>query len=425
MKVFGPANSLRGSTTLPGDKSISHRALLHAALSPGKSCLRNILRAGVTDSMIDCLKQLGVLFTVERDQIIVQGGLWQQPNSTLHCGNSGTTMRLLLGALANKNITATLTGTPELRRRPMARVAQPLRRMGAQIDGEIAPITVRGRPLHGIEHQSKVPSAQVKAALLLAALQADGMTTISQPTLSRDHSERMLRALGVDIRTEGNTVTLSPSHDPLPPSHILVPGDFSSAAFFITAAVLVPNSEVRFKGVGVNPTRTGFLDALSIMGADIKVENLHDVGGEPVADIIAKYSTLRAIDVNRDLVVRMIDEFPVFAVLASQAEGVTTVRNASELRLKESDRISVLAAELRKFGVSVTEYQDGFSIIGPQPIYSAQVDSHRDHRLAMSLVIAGLLATGDSKVERSEVLNESFPEFRTELASLGAQVGEI
>ena len=422
MKVCGPANGLNGTTTLPGDKSISHRALMHAALSPGTSQIRNILRAGVTDAMTHCLQQLGVLFKDEEDMLVVQGGSWQQPDTALDCGNSGTTMRLLLGALADKPFTVTLIGTSTLQRRPMQRVAKPLRQMGAYIEGEAAPLIVRGRALQGISHSSSVASAQVKSALLLAALRAKGATTIIQPTLSRDHSERMLRALGVDVRSQGSTVTLIPSGKPLPSSNLSVPGDFSSAAFVIAAAILVPDSEVRLQGIGVNPTRTGLLDALHEMGANIHIEKQHEVGGEPVADIIARHSTLRAIQVEGNLVTRMIDEFPIFAVLASQAEGTTTVRQASELRLKESDRISVITSELRKLGVTAREYQDGFSIHGPGTIIPATVDSHTDHRLAMSLAIAGMLATGETSIERAEVLNESFPGFRKRFEGLGVIV---
>lgn len=422
MRVAGPSRGLHGTTSLPGDKSISHRALLHAALSPGTSHLRNILRAGVTEAMIRCLQQLSVLFKDENDALVVQGGSWKQPDAALHCGNSGTTMRLLLGALADKPITVTLTGTSALQRRPMERVVRPLRRMGAHIEGEVAPLMVRGRPLRGIEHRTKVASAQVKAALLLAALRSQGATTIRQPALSRDHSERMLRALGVDVRSQGSTVTLVPNGAPLPPSDLSVPGDFSSAAFLIAAAVLVPDSEVRLQSVGINPTRTGLLDALREMGADIRIEKQHEVGGEPTADIVAKSSVLRAIEVRGHLVVRMIDEVPIFAVLASQAQGTTTVREASELRLKESDRISVLTDELRKLDVSAEEYPDGFSITGPRSLHAAKVDSHTDHRLALSLAVAGLLATGETSVERAEVLNESFPGFEKRLESLGATV---
>ena len=423
MKVYGPSKGLRGAITLPGDKSISHRALLHAALSPGTSRLSNVLRAGVTESLIRCLQQLGVLFTDESDALTIRGGSWKQPDDALHCGNSGTTMRLLLGALAAKPIAVTLTGTVGLQKRPMERVARPLRQMGACVEGEMAPLTVRGGSLRGIECHTSVASAQVKSALLLAALQADGVTRIRQPSLSRDHSERMLRALGVDIRSHENTVTLIPDGKLLPPSDLILPGDFSSASFFIAAAVLIPDSEVRMQGVGVNPTRTGLLDALYEMGAEIQLENHHEVGGEPVADIIAKHSTLRAIEVGGDMVVRMIDEFPVFAVLASQAEGTTRVRDASELRLKESDRISVLAGELHKLNVSTTEYSDGFAITGPQSVSASNVDSHTDHRIAMSLVIAGLLARGRTTLDRAEAMSESFPGFKQKIIELGADIG--
>ncbi len=421
MKLCGPAGALRGSTDLPGDKSISHRALLHAALSPHESRLQNVLRAGVTAAMMACLRQLGVSIEGEGSDLTVYGGVWRTPDSPLNCGNSGTTMRLLLGGLAGMPLEVELTGTDGLQRRPMGRVARPLRAMGASISADNAPLIVRGGGLMGREHHLQVPSAQVKAALLLAALQAEGPTTIHQPASSRDHSERMLRELGINVLSSANAVRLHPDGRPLPPTRLTVPGDFSSAAFLIAAAVMLPGSQVRLRGVGVNPTRTGLLDALSEMGANISIDNLRKNGGEPVADITARYSHLRAVEVHGELVVRMIDEFPVFAVLATQAEGVTTVRDAEELRVKESDRISALAAELRRMGIAIIERTDGFSINGPQQLSAATVNSRADHRLAMSLAVAALLAQGESTVERAEAVHESFPGFASALRELGAE----
>ena len=422
MKLRGPAGALRGSAELPGDKSISHRALLHAALSPHESRLQNVLRAGVTAAMIDCLRKLGVSIEGTGSDLSVRGGAWQQPTAPLDCGNSGTTMRLLLGALAGMPLQVELTGTPGLQCRPMGRVTRPLREMGASISADNAPLSVNGGGLRGSEHHLPVASAQVKAALLLAALHADGPTTIHQPAPSRDHSERMLRELGIDVRSSANAVRLHPSRRPLPPTRLTVPGDFSSAAFLIAAAVLLPGSAVRLRRVGVNPTRTGLLDALNAMGADISIENQRESGGEPVADITARHSRLRAVEVRGDLVVRMIDEFPIFAVLATQAEGVTTVSDAAELRVKESDRISALVAELQRMGIAISERPDGFNLSGPQQLSAATVDCHADHRLAMSLAVGALLAPGESSVQRAGAVHESFPAFAHTLRALGAEV---
>ena len=422
MKLRGPARALRGSTELCGDKSISHRALLHAALSPHESRIQNVLRAGVTAAMIDCLRKLGVSIEGEGTDLKVRGGVWRQPNGPLHCGNSGTTMRLLLGALAGMPLQVALTGTPGLERRPMGRVVRPLRHMGAFISADRAPLSISGGGLRGCEHHLQIASAQVKSSLLLAALQAEGPTTIYQPAHSRDHSERMLRKLGIDVQSTANSVRLHPNGRPLPPTNLTVPGDFSSAAFLIAAAVLVPGSNVHIRGIGVNSTRTGLLDMLSAMGADISIENRRERGGEPVADITARHSRLRAVKVRGELVVRMIDEFPVFAVMATQAEGTTTVKDASELRVKESNRISALASELGQMGVSITERPDGFVVSGPQQLSAATVDSQSDHRLAMSLAIAAMLADGESNVQHSEAVQESFPGFADVLRVLGAEV---
>jgi 3-phosphoshikimate 1-carboxyvinyltransferase len=365
---------------------------------------------------------MGVAIKGEGSALTVRGGEWRQPASPLDCGNSGTTIRLLLGALAGLPLQVELTGTIGLQRRPMGRVARPLREMGASISADNAPLSVSGGGLRGREHHLKTASAQVKAALLLAGLQAEGPTTIHQPASSRDHSERMLRELGINVLSSANVVKLHPNGRPLPPTRLTVPGDFSSAAFLIAAAVLLPGSQVQLGGVGINPTRTGLLDVLTEMGADIFIENRRKSGGEPVADITARHSRLRAVEVRDELVVRMIDEFPVFAVLATQAEGLTTVRDAAELRVKESDRISALVGELRRMGIAITERTDGFSVSGPQQLLAATVDSHADHRLAMSLAVAGLLAHGESSVQGAEVVHESFPGFTSALRTLGAEV---
>ena len=423
MKITGPATQLVGEVQLSGDKSISHRALLHAALSPEESRLNNILRAGVTTAMIDCLRELGVKIQEKNGNLIVRGGKWIQPNKPLNCGNSATTMRLLMGALAGQPITAELTGTIGLQRRPMGRVARPLREMGASISSDNAPLVIKGGNLHGIIHNSEAASAQVKAALLLAALQAKGESTIHQPGPSRDHSERMLRELGIKLKTDDHSVTIQPSEKSLAATNISVPGDCSSAAFLIAAAVLVPGSKVTLRNIGINPTRTGMLDVLSSMGADISVLYNGESGGEPTGDILVKHSNLKSTTVQGETVIRMIDEFPIFTVIATQSEGTTTVKDAAELRIKESDRISSLLEELRKMGIKFTEYTDGYTIVGPQILNPAQLESHGDHRMAMSLAIAGMIAQGCTEITHSEVVDESFPEYTKTFSQLGATIG--
>ncbi|MBH28147.1 MAG: 3-phosphoshikimate 1-carboxyvinyltransferase [Chloroflexi bacterium] len=422
MNVKGPTTQLSGEVQLPGDKSISHRALLHAALSPEESRLRNILRAGVTTSMINCLRELGVEIIEANDDVIVRGGKWIQPNKPLNCGNSATTMRLLMGALAGQPITAELTGTKGLQSRPMGRVARPLRNMGASISSDNAPLVISGGNLHGIVHHQAVASAQVKAALLLAALQATGESTIHQPGPSRDHSERMLRDLGVKLQTEKHKVTIQPSDKSLAATKISVPGDCSSAAFLIASAVLVPESKLTLRDVGINPTRTGIIDVLTNMGADISIIANSKSGGEPIADIIVKHTNLKSVTIEGETVVRMIDEFPIFTIIATQSEGITVVKDAAELRIKESDRISSLLGELRKMGVEFIEHTDGYTIVGPQVLNPAQLESHGDHRMAMSLAIAGMIAQGCTKIMNSEVIDESFPEFTKIFSQLGANI---
>ena len=418
-----PSSALRGSVCLPGDKSISHRALMHAALASGVSRIQNFLQAGVTAAMMRCVRELGVRLETQADgAVVIQGSLLHSPAAALDCGNSGATIRMLMGALAGQpDLTVTLDGSAGLRRRPMKRVAEPLRLMGAEL-GEALPLSIHGRPLHGLEYTLPVASAQIKAAILLAALQADGPTTLHEPGPSRDHSERLLRALGLTVEARNNTVVLTPTGKPLPAFEASIPGDISSAAFVLAAAALVPGSEVTVTDVGVNETRTGLLDALVAMGGQMCVANVREVNGEPRADITIKSSELRGITVQGEWVVRMIDEFPIFAVVAAQAQGETIVRQAEELRVKESDRIGSLASELRKLGVQIEEQPDGFIIAGPTRLRGAVVDSHGDHRLAMSLAVAGLIAEGATTVTQAEAYRESFPNFVELMRTLNAQI---
>jgi 3-phosphoshikimate 1-carboxyvinyltransferase len=336
-------------------------------------------------------------------------------------------MRLLAGIIAGRALKgkgATLTGDPQLLRRPMGRIARPLRRMGAHIettDGH-APLTIYGRRLHGCEHTLPVASAQVKSTILLAALYADGPTIVHQPGPARDHTELMLKAMDADVATSGLSVTLTPRPSPLSPLDLTVPGDISSASFPLAAGLLVPGAAVTVRQVGVNPTRTGLLDVLRTMGADISVENRRDEGGEPVADVSVRASELCSGEVSGPRVVRMIDEFPLLAVVATQAEGVTVVRDAAELRVKETDRIAVIASELAKMGARIDPQSDGFVVTGPTPLRGGVVDSHGDHRIAMALAVAGLVARGETVVQDADCIVDSFPGFVETMQGIGATI---
>lgn len=412
-----PAGPLRGCVRIPGDKSISHRALLLGALAEGSSHIENFLPSGDCKATLGCLRLLGVhVEQHDATTLTVHGqgkyGL-QPPTLPLNCIRSGTTMRLLSGILAGQPFQSTLTGEPQLLRRPMRRVVEPLRRMGAEIvDSEgYAPLTIYGRRLHGYDHTLEIASAQVKSALLLAGLYADGPTAVREPAPSRDHTERMLSAMGARLTVSGLSTTIFPDATPLRPLSLVIPGDISSAAFPLVAGILVAGSEVTVEGVGVNPTRTGLLDVLREMGAEIVVSRERLLCGEPVADITARASGLRGVEIGGATVVRMIDEFPVLAVAATQAEGRTVVRDAAELRVKETDRIATVVAELRKMGAQIEPLPDGFIVSGPTPLRGTVVSSHGDHRLAMALFVAGLVAEGETTVEEIDCVSDSFPGF--------------
>ena len=443
---------LRGRVQVPGDKSISHRALLLAAIAEGESRVSGFLPAADCLATLRCLRGLGVKIETSCQAqgsqgmtLIVRGrglhGL-RPPQGPLDCGGSGTTMRLLSGILAGQPFRSVLTGNAQLSRRPMARIAIPLRQMGACItdtDGH-APLAIEGERLRGIDYTLPVASAQVKSAILLAGLYADGPTTVREPAPTRDHTERMLQAMGVKVQTmrggdreterpgEETDVALSPcrlvtlSPCPLVPLSQTVPGDFSSAAFLLAAAVLVPGSEVIIEDVGVNPTRTGALEALRAMGADIRVDNERDCGGEPVADLRVQAGELRATEVGGTIIPRLIDELPLLALVATQARGVTVIRDAAELRVKESDRIATTVAELRRLGAEIEARPDGFVVQGPSPLVGSEVDSHGDHRLAMMLAVAGLLAEGETWVHDVECIADSFPGFAETVRRLGGDI---
>jgi 3-phosphoshikimate 1-carboxyvinyltransferase len=429
--MVGRVESLRGRIRVPGDKSISHRTLLLGCLAHGQSSIRGFLPSADCLATLGCVRALGI--QVEADDattLTVHGrglhGL-RKPRAPLDCVRSGTTMRLLAGIVAGQAFEGPevrLTGDPQLLRRPMGRIARPLRRMGAAVettDGH-APLTIYGRKLHGCEHRLPVPSAQVKSAILLAALYAEGSTIVHQPGPARDHTELMLKAMGADVAIAGLTVTLTPPSAPLSPLDLTVPGDISSASFPLAASLLVPGAEVTVEGVGVNPTRTGLFDVLRSMGTDVTLENQRDEGGEPVADVSVHASRLRSAKVRGHTVVRMIDEFPLLAVVATQAEGVTVVRDAAELRVKETDRIAVMASELKKMGGRIVPQPDGFVVAGPTQLRGAVVDSHGDHRIAMALAVAGLVARGETMVEHADCIADSFPGFEETMQALGARM---
>jgi 3-phosphoshikimate 1-carboxyvinyltransferase len=416
---------LHGETTVPGDKSISHRAVMFGGLlADGTSHVKGWLRAGDTVATLRTVQNLGIqIEEIGENELIIHGETPKQPEEVLNLVNAGTGIRLMAGIMAGQPFPSVLSGSEQLRRRPMKRVTEPLRLMGADIHAENdrAPLTINPSPLTGIRYDMPVASAQVKSAVILAALFAEGETVIVQPGPARDHTEVMLKAMGANIVVEGDCVTIKQSGR-LNAIEITVPGDFSSAAFPMVAACIVPDSDVTLRHINLNPTRTGLLDALLLMGANIQVIPTGTEAGEPVGDIHIRYTPLHGINIGGDLVVRMIDEFPALMVAALCAEGQTVVREAEELRVKETDRIAVMAGELRKFGATITETPDGFQIEGKQTLTGATVHAHDDHRIAMSMTLAGLIAQGETTVEDAQCASDSFPGFRETMIHLGADV---
>ena len=422
MELCLPAavSPLHGRVAVPGDKSLAHRAALFAALAEGVSTIRNYPDSGVTRAMRGALEALGVPSTLEGGVLRLSGSRWHDA-ATVYCGNSCTTFRLLAGALAATGTAAVLDGSEGLRRRPMERIAGPLRLMGADVtttDGH-APLVFRPAPLRGIDYTLPVASAQVLSCLQLAALGAEGTSTFRVPGPVRDHTTRMLRAMGARIEEDGLATRVHPlkSLRALRPLEGALPGDISSAAFLFAAAAIVPSSEITIEGIGVNPTRTGILDVLSRMGASVKLANEREEMGEPVADVTLAAAPLRGVTIGGDLVVRSIDEFPAIAVAAAFAEGTTVVRDAEELRYKESDRIAAIVTQLRALGADAAEAPDGFTIRGGT-VRGGTARANGDHRLAMSMALCGLRAPAPVVVRGAEILAESFPEFTAKLAAL-------
>lgn len=420
-----PAARLRGTLDVPGDKSISHRAVLLNALGHGRAHVTNFSPGADCASTIACLRALGVSISVSGDTVDVDGvgsGGLIEPDTVLDCGNSGTTMRLLTGALAGQGLFAVLTGDDSLRRRPMARILEPLRRAGARVSGRAgdryAPLVVQPvTPLAGVEHALTVASAQVKSSLLLAGLRANGSTTVIEPAPTRDHTERLLRAMGASIQAEGRQITIEPI-DHLTCVDVSVPGDFSSAAFWLVLGVVHPNATVRVNAVGMNPTRTGLLTILEAMGARVERLNERDVAGEPVADLVAHPSALRGVSVGREQVALAIDEIPLVALLGLFADGETVVRGADELSAKESDRLAVVAEGLTALGGQVDRLDDGWRI-RRSTLRAARVDSHGDHRMAMLFALTGTLGDG-ADIAGADSVQISYPSFWSDLDQLSA-----
>jgi 3-phosphoshikimate 1-carboxyvinyltransferase len=424
-RVVKPAREIRGDVRVPGDKSISHRAALFNALGEGQAHIANFSPGADCGSTLTCLRALGVDVARDADRVEVRGrglrGL-SEPAEVLDCGNSGTTMRLFSGALAGAGVFAVLSGDGSLRRRPMARIVEPLRRAGARIDGRdhgrLPPLAISPvARLRSIEHRPDVASAQVKSALLLSGLFADGQTTVVEPAPTRDHTERLLRAMGADLEVSGRAIALTPV-ERLRCVDVEVPGDFSSAAYWLTLGVLHPDAEIRVHNVGLNPTRTGFLTILENMGAHVELENERDVAGEPVADLVAWSSRLHGTTVGGDLVPLAIDEIPLVALLGVFADGQTLVSDAAELRAKESDRLAVVADGLAALGAQIEATQDGW-YVQPSRLRAARVDSAGDHRMAMLFALAGAVGEG-AEIGGADSVSISYPSFWADLDALSA-----
>lgn len=423
-KIIRPVDSLQGEIEVPGDKSISHRALIIGAMPSGKMSIFNLASGQDCLSTMNCLKNLGIKIQKEKDRVVVNGrGLFgfQEPQNFLDAGNSGTTMRILCGVLAGQSFYSVVTGDKSLRNRPMKRVIEPLQKMGAEIYGrsnnQLAPITISGKKLNSIEYTIPVPSAQVKTALILAGLLASDRTTIHENIPTRDHTERMLKYLGIDIASQNGSLVVSGQSE-IKSKDIFVPGDISSAIYFIGAGLLVENSHIKIKNVGLNPGRIGALQVLKRMGAKIEIKTLQEINCEPVGEIEIKTSNLKGTEILSEEIPSLIDEIPLLSVLACLAEGKTIIKGAQELRVKETDRLKTIASELNKLGANIKELPEGLEISGPAKLKGALVQSFGDHRMAMGLAVAGLVAEGETVIENSEAINVSFPNFFEILDSL-------
>lgn len=422
--IITPLNKLSGSIHPPADKSITHRAIMLASISQGESVIDNFLSAQDCMCTLEAFRNMGIQTKIIDKKLFIKGkglkGL-EQPSIDLNAGNSGTTVRLMFGILSGQKIKANIIGDESLSQRPMKRIIEPLRRMGAKIkarEDNYLPMEIIGSSdIKPISYNMPIASAQVKSCILFAGLHATGLTTVKEPVKSRDHSERMLKSMGAKIKVKGLSVSISgPAR--LNPLNITIPGDISSAGFFLVAGAIVEKANLNILNVSVNPTRDGIIEILMKMGAKIILTNTRDVSGEPVADISIKNSCLNSVDIDSNIIPRLIDEIPIIALAATQANGRTTISGANELRIKESDRLKTITSELNKMGADIKEKDDGLIINGPTELKGAVVQSHNDHRIAMSLAIAGLIAKGQTKIKNVECVDTSFPEFRETLESL-------
>lgn len=424
IKLTATKKGLQGSITIPGDKSISHRSVMFGAIAKGKTTITNFLMGEDCLSTISCFQKLGVPIHHSEGKVVVEGngldGLIE-PKEVLDVGNSGTTIRLLSGILAGRNFHSTLVGDSSIGKRPMTRVVNPLREMGAKIDGrnngEFTPISIRGGNIKSITYTLPVASAQVKSSILFAGLQGEGTTTVKEPVATRDHTERMIKRFGGDITVDEDGIHI-PGGQKLTSADIRVPGDISSAAFFLVAGSVVPESKIVLENVGLNPTRTGIMDVLEKMGASIEINTTGSDEFEPTGDITVKTSKLNGTIIEGEIIPRLIDEIPIIALLATQATGVTIIKDAEELKVKETNRIDTVVDELNKLGADITATEDGMIIKGGTPLKGAIVNSHGDHRIGMMLAIASLLAEGEVQLENPEAIAVSYPSFFEHVNSL-------
>lgn len=425
-KLTGTASGLKGTIKIPGDKSISHRSVMFGSMAKGKTTVENFLPGDDCLSTISCFTKLGVKIEQDGSDVTVYGegikGL-RESSEILDVGNSGTTARLMMGILSGLPVHSVLIGDESIAKRPMKRVTAPLREMGARIqgnqDGNFTPISIQGGGLTGLDYVSPVASAQVKSAILLAGLQAEGVTTVSEPFKSRDHTERMLRAFGVEVmEEEGGRVSVAGNQELVSDLHIVVPGDISSAAFFLVAGAVVPGSRITLERVGLNPTRTGILEVLKNMGASLSYTNVVEDGPEPYADITIETSDLKGIEIGGDIIPRLIDEVPIIALMATQAEGTTVIKDAEELKVKETNRIDTVVNELKKLGADILATEDGMIIKGKTRLYGGSLDSYGDHRIGMMGAIASLIADGETVLQNDQAINVSYPNFFEHMESL-------
>ena len=423
---FKRSAPLRGEITVPGDKSISHRAVMFGALAKGITSITNFLKGADCLSTISCFEKMGIEIEQLPSEILIHGkglhGL-NAPETILDAGNSGTTTRLLSGILAGQAFCTTLTGDASIQKRPMTRIITPLSQMGGKIeslsDNGCAPLKITGHPLKPIHYLSPVSSAQVKSCVLLAGMYADGITKVTEPYLSRNHSELMLRSFGADVISEGTTAAIT-GNPVLEGQKVIVPGDISSAAYFIAAGLLIPGSEILIKDVGINPTRDGILKVCADMGADIQLLNKREYGKEPVADILVKHSELKATVIEGALIPTLIDELPMLAVMAAFAQGTTVIRDAQELKVKESNRLDIIVQHLSAMGADIIPTEDGMEIHGGKPLKGAVLDSYMDHRIAMSFAVAGMAADGETEILNASCVDISYPEFYRDMAAISA-----